>query len=66
MATKIRRNVENLTIAIIIGCTSGHGITGLPSFHVGSWFTVPSMFAGAILTGTVLSKSLGQSAYLLK
>jgi uncharacterized membrane protein YedE/YeeE len=48
------------------GCASGHGLSGLPSLHVVSWFTVPSMFAAAIITGNILASVMGTSAYLLK
>ena len=48
------------------GCASGHGLSGLPSLHVVSWFTVPSMFAGAIFTGNVLAHLMGKSAYLMQ
>ena len=47
------------------GCASGHGISGLPSLNVVSWFTVPSMFAGGILTANVLAMH-SRSAYLLQ
>jgi uncharacterized membrane protein YedE/YeeE len=48
------------------GCASGHGISGLPSLHVISWFTVPSLFAGAILTGHLMSLGMGKAEYLLQ
>lgn len=48
------------------GCASGHGLSGLPSLHVVSWFTVPSMFAGAIITGNIMASYFGKSGYLLQ
>lgn len=48
------------------GCASGHGLSGLPSLHVISWLTVPSMFAGAIFAGNVMSRLFMTKAdYLL-
>jgi hypothetical protein len=49
------------------GCASGHGLSGLPSLHVVSWLTIPSMFAGGILTGMVMSHyGMPMNEYLLK
>jgi uncharacterized membrane protein YedE/YeeE len=48
------------------GCASGHGLTGLPSLHVVSWFVVPAMFAGGIATGNIMAYALGKDAYLLR
>ena len=39
------------------GCTSGHGISGMGLLVVNSVVAVPSMFAGAILTGMLLRQA---------
>jgi uncharacterized protein len=36
------------------GCTSGHGISGMAQLSVGSTLAVAAMFAGGILTATLL------------
>lgn len=36
------------------GCTSGHGISGMAQLSVGSTVAVAAMFAGGILTATLL------------
>ena len=52
---------------INIGCTSGHGISGLPSLHVISWITMTSMAVGAMSTGALLSNLvITRSEYLLQ
>jgi uncharacterized membrane protein YedE/YeeE len=38
------------------GCTSGHGISGMAQLSVGSTLAVGAMFAGGILTATLLLK----------
>lgn len=38
------------------GCTSGHGISGMAQLSVGSTVAVAAMFAGGILTATLLMK----------
>ena len=38
------------------GCTSGHGISGMAQLSVGSTLAVAAMFAGGILTATLLLK----------
>ncbi len=38
------------------GCTSGHGISGLAQLSVGSSLAVIAMFAGGILTATLLRR----------
>ena len=38
------------------GCTSGHGISGMAQLSVGSTVAVAAMFAGGILTATLLLK----------
>jgi uncharacterized membrane protein YedE/YeeE len=36
------------------GCTSGHGISGMAQLSAGSTLAVAAMFAGGILTATLL------------
>ncbi|XP_072031084.1 thiosulfate transporter TsuA-like [Amphiura filiformis] len=36
------------------GCTSGHGLSGIGTLSVFSFYTVPAMFAGGIATGVVM------------
>ena len=36
------------------GCTSGHGISGMSSFSISSIISVAAMFAGGIMTATML------------
>lgn len=38
------------------GCTSGHGISGMAQLAVGSTIAVAAMFAGGILTATLLPR----------
>jgi len=38
------------------GCTSGHGISGMAQLSVGSMVAVAAMFAGGILTATLLMR----------
>jgi uncharacterized membrane protein YedE/YeeE len=38
------------------GCTSGHGISGMAQLSIGSTVAVAAMFAGGILTATLLMK----------
>lgn len=38
------------------GCTSGHGISGLAQLAIGSTLVVAAMFAGGILTATLLRR----------
>lgn len=38
------------------GCTSGHGISGMAQLAVGSTVAVAAMFAGGILTATLLMR----------
>ena len=38
------------------GCTSGHGISGMAQLSAGSTLAVAAMFAGGILTATLLLK----------
>jgi uncharacterized membrane protein YedE/YeeE len=38
------------------GCTSGHGISGMAQLSVGSTLAVAAMFAGGILTATLLMR----------
>lgn len=39
------------------GCTSGHGISGMAQLSVGSTLAVAAMFAGGILTATLLRRA---------
>lgn len=39
------------------GCTSGHGISGIAQLSVGSTLAVAAMFAGGILTATLLRRA---------
>ena len=36
------------------GCTSGHGLSGMPLMHVRSFVGVPMMFFGGIVAGFVM------------
>jgi uncharacterized protein len=38
------------------GCTSGHGISGMAQLSVGSTLAVAAMFAGGILTATLMRR----------
>lgn len=38
------------------GCTSGHGISGLAQFAIGSTLVVAAMFAGGILTASLMRR----------
>jgi len=40
------------------GCTSGHGISGMAQLSAGSTLAVAAMFAGGILTATLLMKRI--------
>ena len=37
------------------GCTSGHGLSGLPRFSLRSWVAVPTFFGVALLTANFLN-----------
>ena len=39
------------------GCTSGHGISGMAQLSLGSTLAVAAMFAGGILTATLLKRA---------
>jgi uncharacterized membrane protein YedE/YeeE len=39
------------------GCTSGHGISGMAQLSVGSTLAVAAMFAGGILTATLMKRA---------
>ena len=40
------------------GCTSGHGLCGLPRFSKRSWLSVPIFFGVALLTANFLNASV--------
>jgi hypothetical protein len=40
------------------GCTSGHGLSGLPRFSKRSWVAVPVFFGVALLTANFLNASV--------